>query len=55
MTAISLQRRDFFRLAGQAALAGALANPLRTFAATKLEPLSPGIKVSLQISTNATD
>src|SRR6187399_2685729 len=52
----SLPRRNFIKLAGTAAVAGAFGNPF-AFAAEKkkLEPLPPGIKVSLQISTNATD
>jgi len=51
----ALHRRDFIKLAGGAAAAATVANPLRALAAAKLEPLPPGIKVSLQISTNATD
>jgi mannonate dehydratase len=47
-------RREFFKLAGAAAVANAIVQPTNA-AATKLAPLSPGIKVSLQISTNATD
>lgn len=50
-----LHRREFLKLAGGAAMAGFAANPLNLRAATKLEPLAPGIKISLQISTNATD
>jgi len=48
-------RRDFLKLAGTAALAGAVANSLVSRAAAKkLAPLVPGVKISLQISTNAT-
>src|SRR5437867_227362 len=50
-----LPRRDFIKLAASAAAASAAWNPLDSQAAGKLEPLSPGIKVSLQISSNATD
>src|SRR5712691_437203 len=50
-----LHRRDFIKLAATATMAGAAWKPLEAAAATKLEPLPPGIKVSLQISTNATD
>jgi len=49
-----LRRRDFIKLAASAA-ASAVWKPLEAASATKLEPLPPGIKVSLQISTNATD
>lgn len=50
-------RRDFIKLAGGAAVAGAFSTPSQSHAATakKLAPLSPGIKISLQISTDATD
>src|SRR5262245_50397676 len=50
-----LHRRDFIKLAAGATVAGAVWNPFEAVAATKLEPLPPGIKVSLQISTDATD
>jgi len=50
----SMHRRDFIKL-GAAVAAGAASTPLETRAATKLEPWSPGIKVSLQISSEATD
>jgi mannonate dehydratase len=43
-------RRDFARLAAAGALAGAI--PAR---AAKLEPLPPGVKISLQIPTDAPD
>jgi len=49
-----LHRRAFIRLAAGATMAGAVWKPWKA-AATKLDPLSPGIKVSLQISTDATD
>src|SRR6185436_14398963 len=50
-----LPRRDFLKLAGTVALAGAVVNSLESRAAAKkLAPLAPGIKISLQISTNAT-
>ena len=50
-----MRRRDFLKLTAGAAVAGAAWTPLKTRAATTLEPLTPGIKVSLQISTDATD
>lgn len=50
-----LHRRDFIKLAAGAAAAGAVWEPLRSAAAATLEPLAPGIKVSLQISSSATD
>jgi len=50
-----LRRRDFIRLSAGAAAAAAVWRPLQTRAAMKLEPLPPGIKVSLQISSDATD
>src|SRR6059036_318417 len=50
-----MRRRKFITLAAGAAATGAVWKPLEAKAATKLEPLSPGIKVSLQISTDATD
>ena len=49
-----LGRRSFIKLAGAAA-ASTMWNPLEARAAGKLEPLPPGIKISLQISTDATD
>jgi len=50
-----LRRRDFIKLAAGAAATGVIGIPLEATAARKPEPLSKGIKVSLQISTNATD
>src|SRR5437763_16979563 len=50
-----LPRRDFIKLAAAVAAAAAAGKPLEARAAAKLQPLSPGIKVSLQISTDATD
>ncbi|HXJ59974.1 MAG TPA: mannonate dehydratase [Verrucomicrobiae bacterium] len=50
-----LRRRRFLTLAAGAVATGAVWRPVETRAASKLEPLSPGTKVSLQISTNATD
>jgi mannonate dehydratase len=50
-----LPRRDFLKLAGAAAITGAISKPLHGASPTKLVPLDPGIKVSLQISTNATE
>ena len=50
-----LRRRRFLTLAAGAVATGAVWRPMETSAASKLEPLSPGTKVSLQISTNATD
>jgi len=52
---IMRNRREFIKLAAGAAATGMIGIPLRASAAKKLEPLSPGIKVSLQISTNVTD
>src|SRR5262245_18863255 len=49
-----MPRRTFIKVTAGAA-AGAAWNPLESRAATKLAPLPPGIKVSLQISGNATD
>ncbi|MCI0538974.1 MAG: mannonate dehydratase, partial [Verrucomicrobiales bacterium] len=48
-----IARRDFIKLSAGAAGA-ALCGPLDTLAAGKLEPLAPGVKVSLQISGEAT-
>ena len=50
-----MRRRKFIKLAAGAAATGAVWEPLKAKAATKLEPLAPGIKVSLQISTDTTD
>jgi len=64
-----LHRRDFLKLIASATVASAVWEPLEAAAVgfdkggidkgidkgTRLEPLTPGIKVSLQISTNATD
>src|SRR6266567_4877124 len=51
----SMHRRNFIKLAACAVATGAVWKPLQARAAAKLEPLPPGIKVSLQISTSATD
>ena len=48
-------RRHFVKLALGATATSAAWNPLTARAATKLKELCPGIKVSLQISTDATD
>jgi mannonate dehydratase len=50
-----LPRRDFIRRAAAAAMIGAVWKPWQAAAAARLEPLAPGIKVSLQISTDVTD
>jgi mannonate dehydratase len=50
-----MRRRRFIKLAAGAAATSAVWKPMAAKAATKLEPLSRGIKVSLQISTDATD
>src|SRR6187455_343641 len=50
-----MERREFIRVTAAAAATGVIGLPFQTAAAKKLEPLTPGIKVSLQISTNATD
>jgi mannonate dehydratase len=49
-----LARRDFFRLTA-GAVGATLCGSVETKAGVKLEPLPPGIKVSLQISGEATD
>jgi mannonate dehydratase len=54
-TTFELHRRNFLKLTGSAVALSGFANPLARAATRKLEPLAPGIKVSLQISTNATD
>jgi mannonate dehydratase len=51
----SMHRRDFIKLAAGAVATSAVWKPLEAQAAAKLEPLPRGIKVSLQISTDATD
>jgi mannonate dehydratase len=51
----SMRRRDFIRLAAGAAMTYGAWKPLEALAVPKLEPLPPGIKISLQISTDATD
>jgi mannonate dehydratase len=48
-------RRHFLKLTGGAVAAGSVWKSGEAQAATKLEPLAPGIKVSLQISTDASD
>jgi mannonate dehydratase len=50
-----MRRRKFIKLAAGAVATSAVWNPLEAQAAAKLEPLPRGIKVSLQISTDATD
>ena len=52
-----IPRRDFVRLAvgATAAAVGAVFRPLEAWGANNLEPLSSGIKVSLQISGEASD
>src|SRR2546427_5271489 len=50
-----LRRRGFIKLAAGAAATGVILRPLEAPAVAKLEPLSSGMKVSLQISTNASD
>src|SRR4051794_35321561 len=55
MSAPALPRRDFLKLTTAAVVTSAIAPRESTAAATKLQPLAPGIKVSLQISTNATE
>src|SRR4051812_17107420 len=54
-TSFELHRRNFLKLTGSAVALSGFINPLARAATKKLEPLAPGIKVSLQISTNATD
>jgi mannonate dehydratase len=48
-------RRSFVKLASSAAAVGAAWSPLLARPARKLEPLPPGIKVSLQIPTDPSD
>ena len=48
-------RRDFIKLAADATVVGAVWKPLEAAAAKKLEPMPPGIKVSLPVYTEATD
>ena len=55
MSAPSFPRRDFLKLTTAAVVTGAITRSESRGAATKLQPLAPGIKVSLQISTNATE
>jgi mannonate dehydratase len=50
-----MHRRAFLKLAAGAAATGAIWKPLEARAATKLAPLPRGIKVSLQISGDASD
>ena len=50
-----MHRRDFIRLAAGAVAGAGMWKPLESRASTRLEPLAPGIKVSLQISTDVTD
>jgi mannonate dehydratase len=50
-----IDRRNFLRLVAGAVAAGAVWKPFEARAARRLEPLAPGIKVSLQISTDVTD
>jgi len=50
-----MRRRKFIKLAAGAVATSAVWKPLAAQASTKLEPLPRGIKVSLQISTDATD
>ena len=50
-----IPRRDFIKLAAGVAAVGATLKAFEARAATGLQPLAPGVKVSLQISTNVTD
>src|SRR6266566_9073883 len=50
-----MRRRNFIKLAAGAVATSAVWKPMEARAATRLEPLPRGIKVSLQISGNATD
>jgi mannonate dehydratase len=50
-----MPRRDFIKVAAGAAATTAAWRPAEARAERKLEPLPPGIKVSLQISGDATD
>src|SRR3954468_14452343 len=53
----NIRRRHFIALTGGAAAAAVIRRPLalEKAAARQLDPLSPGIKVSLQISGDAAD
>jgi len=52
----SMPRREFVKLAAGVGTTAAVWRPQEVLAASqKLEPLPPGIKVSLQISGEATD
>src|SRR5690242_7097713 len=56
MQTSSLDRREFLKIASAAAAVTIVNNPFTAAGAVKkLEPLAPGIKISLQVSTNATD
>src|SRR5438034_10631508 len=50
-----MRRRNFIKLAAGAVATSAVWKPMEAQAATKLEPLPRGIKVSLQISSDASD
>ncbi|MBM3881985.1 MAG: hypothetical protein FJ387_20065 [Verrucomicrobia bacterium] len=50
-----IPRRNFLKAAASALAAGAMSRPLAARATVRLEPLPPGIKLSLQISGAATD
>jgi mannonate dehydratase len=50
-----VRRRDFLKIGAAAAVASTFGKAAVAATAKKLRPLEPGIKVSLQISTNATD
>ena len=52
---VALRRREFLRWGAGAVLAGSMARPWSALGAHTLEPLPPGVKISLQISTDATD
>src|ERR1041385_2512698 len=52
---LQIHRREFLKIAGGIALGSAAWSPLQAAPAKKLDPLAPGIKVSLQIGTEASD
>ncbi|HUS33788.1 MAG TPA: mannonate dehydratase [Verrucomicrobiae bacterium] len=54
-SSVGLHRRNFLRLASAGVLTAALADSFGAETKKKVAPLAPGIKISLQISTNATD
>src|SRR5438270_619505 len=50
-----MRRREFLTMVGGAAAAAIALNPFEARAAGTLQPLAPGIKISLQISGEASE